>query len=383
MRGHLFPAVAILESLRERGHEIAVLALADEMAMLRGLGLEAAQLSPRVEALAMDDWRARTPWSRARRATRVFCARASVDGPELSRAIREVEPDALLVDVACFGALAAAEAWGGPWASFCPFPLPLPSPGAPPYGPGLRPARRLPGQLRDGVGWGLIERAFDRLVLPELNQVRAALGVTAFEHAFQLFTRPPLLLYMTAESFEYRRDDWPTNVEFVGPCAWDPPGGLPAELAEAEDPLVLVTTSSDFQDDARLVRVATEALAGEPLRVVASVPAAEPAIPHGAVLARAGCAITHGGMGATQKALATGVPVCAVPFGRDQFEVARRVEEATAGTRLPAWRLNPERLQRKVKQAMARRPGAERLASSFAKYRGGEAAAEAFERLLP
>ena len=29
-------------------------------------------------------------------------------------------------------------------------------------------------------------------------------------------------------------------------------------------------------------------------------------------------------MGATQKALAHGVPVCAVPFGRDQFEVARR-----------------------------------------------------------
>jgi hypothetical protein len=36
-------------------------------------------------------------------------------------------------------------------------------------------------------------------------------------------------------------------------------------------------------------------------------------------------------MGATQKALAHGVPVCAVPFGRDQLEVARRVEVAAAG----------------------------------------------------
>ena len=54
-------------------------------------------------------------------------------------------------------------------------------------------------------------------------------------------------------------------------------------------------------------------------------------VPHGAVLDRAVCAVTHGGMGATQKALARAVPVCAVPFGRDQLEVARRVEVAEAG----------------------------------------------------
>ena len=35
-------------------------------------------------------------------------------------------------------------------------------------------------------------------------------------------------------------------------------------------------------------------------------------------------------MGITQKALAAGVPVCAVPFGRDQFEVARRVSKGEA-----------------------------------------------------
>ncbi|MCV7070521.1 glycosyltransferase, partial [Mycobacterium rufum] len=50
--------------------------------------------------------------------------------------------------------------------------------------------------------------------------------------------------------------------------------------------------------------------------------------------------MTHGGMGITQKALARGIPVCAVPFGRDQFEVARRVQVARCGTRLPARRLS-------------------------------------------
>ena len=51
-------------------------------------------------------------------------------------------------------------------------------------------------------------------------------------------------------------------------------------------------------------------------------------VPHAAVLARASCAVTHGGMGTTLKALDRGVPVCAVPFARDQAEVARRVEVA-------------------------------------------------------
>lgn len=77
-------------------------------------------------------------------------------------------------------------------------------------------------------------------------------------------------------------------------------------------------------------------------------------VPHGPLLDRAVCAITHDGMGATQKVLSRGVPVCAVPFGRDQLEVARRIEIANAGTRLPAKSLNPERLRRKVPEAMTK-----------------------------
>jgi UDP:flavonoid glycosyltransferase YjiC (YdhE family) len=113
--------------------------------------------------------------------------------------------------------------------------------------------------------------------------------------------------------------------------------------------------------------------------VVATLPAADPAgfrapasarverfVPHGLVLDRAACAITHGGMGATQKALARGVPVCVVPFGPDQLEVARRVEVAGAGTRLPAKRLRPDRLRAKVREAMRLRDGAGRVQQAFA-----------------
>lgn len=181
----------------------------------------------------------------------------------------------------------------------------------------------------------------------------------------------------------------------VGPCEWDPPAELPQWLDEITTPIVLVTTSSEFQDDGRLVRAALEGLAHEPFTIVATLPAGDPAsfhapanarverfIPHTAVLDRAICAVTHAGMGATQKALARGVPVCAVPFGRDQFEVARRVEVAGAGTRLAAGRLSPERLRLKVLEALTKAEGAKRVAKGFAAAGGPRAAADAFETRL-
>jgi MGT family glycosyltransferase len=247
--------------------------------------------------------------------------------------------------------------------------------------------------LRDRALRPLVFGTVSRVVVRRLNEVRAGLGLGPVDAA-TMFAKPPLLLYMTAEPFEYPRSDWPPSVKLVGPCAWDPPAPAPAWLEEVERPLVLVTTSSEFQDDGRLVETALAALAEEELEVVATVPTARidglavpanarvlPFVPHAALLERAACAITHGGMGATQKAIARGVPVCAVPFGRDQLEVARRVEVSGAGTRLPARRLSPDALRAKVHGAIARREGAERIAAAFAATGGPAAAADAVAAL--
>jgi MGT family glycosyltransferase len=229
--------------------------------------------------------------------------------------------------------------------------------------------------------------------LPALNATRTSIGVRPFKTAEEMFTVAPLLLYMTAEPFEYPRSDWPAAVRMVGPCCWEPPTEPPAWLEEVTRPLVLVTTSSEFQDDGRLVRTALDALADEDVQVVATLPAAkldirapanarvEAFVSHSPLLDRAVCAITHGGAGATQKALAAGVPVCVVAFGRDQLEVARRVEVANAGTRLPAHKLNAKRLRDQVRLAITKRDGARRVADGFSASGGARTAADAFETL--
>jgi MGT family glycosyltransferase len=393
-RGHLYPLVPILDELARRGHEIAIRTLGSQVPLMAERGFGAAPISAAIEAIEHDDYRGRTSTARLRRGLATFAARAPEEVKDLRAAIADQSPDALLVDCATWGASAAAEAWGGPWGQWVPYPMPLSSRDTPPFGPGLPPAHGPLGRLRDRLVRPLTISTQERASLPGFNAVRTQVGVPPYDAADDMFTTPPLLLYMTAEPFEYPRSDWPDSVRLIGPCTWDPPAEAPAWLDEVDRPIVLVSTSSEFQDDGRLATTALEALAKEHVQVVATLPSAqlptevpanarvEPFVPHAPILARAAGAITHGGAGVTQKALSAGVPVCAVPFGRDQLEVARRVEVAGAGTRLPVRRLNPERLRGKVLQAMALTDGARRVAAGYAAAGGPPAAADAFEALV-
>ncbi len=392
-RGHLYPLVPTLDELCRRGHEVAVRTMASEAWRLSAKGWSARAVDPAVEAREIDDWKARTQPGALLAAGRTFLDRGGHEIGDLRRAIGLERPDLLVVDVNSWGAAAAAEASGLPWASFAPYFMPVRAPGVPPWGLGLPPRQDLLGRWRDAVLWKVVEGLFDR-ALPGLNELRAEVGVAPFRHVPELATRAPLALMLTAEPFEYPRS-WPPNVRLVGPGLWEPEGEEPTRPKDDGRPLVLVTCSTEYQDDGSLVQVALTALADEAVRVVATTGPLDPDalprpanarverfLPHGPLLRTAACVVCHGGMGITQKALAAGVPVCVVPFGRDQVEVARHVEVAGAGTRVSPRRLSPARLRSAVHGAIARRPAAARIAEAFRRAGGAPAAADALEKLL-
>jgi MGT family glycosyltransferase len=393
-RGHLYPAVPTLQELRRRRHEVRVVTMSGALPALRELGFEARAVDPKLEAASVDDWRARTPIGAQRREVAFLASRAPTEMEDLRSAADGM--DALLVDTTTWGAQIAAEASGLPWAMVGHFPLPIASRDAPPYGLGLTPRFDLFGRWRDQLARRLILEPLGRLILPKLNVLRAQQGLRAVRDGTDLFAHTaPLVLYYTAEPFEYPRRDWPESVRLVGPGVWDPPADAPAWLESLERPLVLVTCSSEFQDDGRLARVALEALADAPYQVVVTTAAVDPEglprpanahitryLPHQPLLRSAACVVCHAGMGITQKALAYGVPVCAVPFGRDQFEVARRVAVAGAGVMLAGRKLRTPRLRAAVEGAIGRAAGARRIAAAYAAAGGAAAAADAFEQLL-
>jgi UDP:flavonoid glycosyltransferase YjiC (YdhE family) len=400
--GHLYPVVPILSALAARGHQVSVCTLADELGRLAQIGIEGSPIDPVVEGNQIEDWRERSLRGAGLSVLKTFTERAGGEAPDLARAIGRYDPDVLLIDVNCWGAATVAEASGLPWAVYSPYLLPLPSRDSPPFGLGLAPLGGLLGRVRDALIGRVFSTTFDRAVMPTVNTLRAGHGLPALDRYSDLLGQTPLLLALTAEGFEYPRGDWPANVRLVGAINWDPshlpdiPPRLrtPAWLADLQDPLVLVTCSTERQRDKRLLHVALEALPAAGMSVIGTSAAHDPGefrapsgsrvvrfVSHGAILERAVCVVCHGGMGITQKALAAEVPVVVVPCGRDQLDTARRVEVAEAGVRLSPRRLSPDRLAAAVRTAVGCRVGAQRVSRAFAAAGGPMAAAEAIEAL--
>jgi len=394
--GHLLPMSALLAELSSRGHRVHVRTLSTGVQIGRELGFAADAIDPRIEAIELEDGEEANPRAALKSGVATFGQRAVHEVADLGDAIARVRPDALLVDVNCWGALSAAEAGDIRWACFCPYTPPLRSPGVPPFGPGLRPLSGVLGLLRDSAVHIAAVGPLEKVMLPPINAIRSDLDLPQVASMDAFLRRAPLLLVASGKPFQYPETDWGDAVQMIGPCVIDPgPHTVPDWLASIDRPIVLVTTSSEKQADTNLVQTAMAALKDEPVHVVATLPAGRPDelassgnatvlqfVPHGLVLDRAVCAVTHGGMGATQKALARGIPVCVVPYGRDQLEVARRVEVARCGTRLPAKKLSPSRLLTKVREAMTMTDGAERVAAGFKATGGTARGAELFEQRL-
>jgi MGT family glycosyltransferase len=363
-RGHMYPLVPTLLELVQRGHEVHVRTLASEVDTLNDIGLHAAPIAPAIEDLPLTDWQGATPFEGLLNVIDTFSARAEHEVPDLRSAIDDVDPDVLFVDTTTIGANTVAEVGDRPWVQWLPFfygPMPF-----------------SPVQSMEAIG-----------------AIRRAVGAPLLEDHEGYWRRAPLLLYFTAEPFAPSEPPIPSNFRMVGPGNWDPPAVMPAWLTELDEPIVLVTLSSEYQLDDVLVTTALEALRDEDVRVVATTVAHAPSrfeappnaiieqlIPHQHVIARAACVVCHGGMGITQKALSASVPVCVMPGGRDQTDVSERVVLAGGGTRILAEDLNPDRLRDAVREAMTMTAGAARIAEGFARAGGATAAADAVEALV-
>jgi len=155
-----------------------------------------------------------------------------------------------------------------------------------------------------------------------------------------LLEAPDLVLHATDRIFDFSFDRLPSHHHYVGPLGiWEQPSEPPGYIAEPGDPWVLVSISSQLQDDVPLARTALAALADRPVRVVLTVgpdhdPAELGAVPanarvertlsHAAVLSQGAMLVSHAGHGSVMKALWYGRPMVLVPWGRDQPGVAAR-----------------------------------------------------------
>jgi MGT family glycosyltransferase len=367
--GHVYPLVPGLLELQDRGHQVRLIGSSEHVDELRAAGLDALAVDPSVEAAGVTDYEVEGR-ARLHRGLEDLLGRGNEQRADLELAIVAFAPDVLLIDTIAYGAAIGAEASGLPWASVMPSLIPFPGKGIPPYGLGLKPMRGPFGWLRDKLLFRVVLREYSKAMLPKLNALRGEAGLAPVADPIANLYRPHRILATTGAPLEYARVDTPDHVRFVGAQLWDAPAETPAWLDEPGDPWVLVTCSTEYQGDEALAAAAVEGLRDMPVRVLVTLADAHGAaelpkagnvrverfVAHGPVLERAAAVVCHGGMGIVQKAVAAGVPIVAVPFGRDQPEVARRIAESGAGVVVRKKELSGANVAAAVRRALTMRP---------------------------
>jgi UDP:flavonoid glycosyltransferase YjiC (YdhE family) len=263
----------------------------------------------------------------------------------LARLMDDFEPDLVVSDILTLAPTLAAEVAGVPHATLIPHVYPVQEPGMPLYSLGMRPPRTPVGR----AGWratGPLLAMGLRRGRDELNETRARLGLGPVER-FHGGISERLALVATLPQLEYPRE-WPAHVRVTGPLFFELPGEE-VELPEGEGPLVAIAPSTPQDPECELLRVALDALADEPVRVLATTNRHRPERPievpanaelvnwvlYSQVMPAADVVICHGGHGTVARSLAAGTPLLVCPYVGDMAENAARVAWSGAGLSVP------------------------------------------------
>jgi UDP:flavonoid glycosyltransferase YjiC (YdhE family) len=346
--GHAFPAIALARALRMRGAEVLVETWerwrdAVEAEDLEFTGAEEYTAFP---PPAPDSSRGATAQDAARSLIPLF---------------QEWKPDVVVSDILTLAPTLAAEVVGVPRATLIPHVYPVHDEGMPFFAVGAQPPRTPVG------------RALWRACLPvltlglrqgqkQLNEMRVGLGLpeTALFHGG---ISRELALVATLPQLEYPRP-WPSWVHATGPMEFEVDHADVA-VPDGVDPLVVVAPSTAQDPEGELVAVALEALADEPVRVLATTNRPGEEVPKGPpnatvvewlrysqVMPLADLVICHGGHGTVCRALGAGAPVLCCPAVGDMAENAMRAAWAGAGLALP-WRFTrPAPMRAVVRQLL-------------------------------
>jgi UDP:flavonoid glycosyltransferase YjiC (YdhE family) len=333
--GHAFPAIALARALARRGNEVTVETWEHWREAVEDLG---------VGFTAAEEYQTFPP------------PPPDSDGPSAADAALALLPmleaerfHVVVSDILTLAPALAAERAGLRRATLVPHVYPVHQAGLPFFAFGALPARTALGRaLWRGalpVLVGGLERGRD-----EYNRTRAVVGLAPTDRLHGGISEE-LALVATFPQLEYPRR-WPAHVHVTGPMEFELP--YPdVELPPGDDPLVLVAPSTAQDPDCRLVRVALDALADDPVRVLATTnrhlpaeslgpPPANAAVvdwlSYTQAMSAADLVICHGGHGTVARALGAGVPVICCPAVGDMAENGARVAWAGAGLMLP-WRL--------------------------------------------
>ena len=386
--GDIFPYVGLGAVLRARGHRVTLVASEhyEPLAQRHGFGFRALVSTAENKALFEhpDFW---NPFKTAvlsarwglRFVRRQYDLLASLAAPGT----------VLIANPAVFAASLVHEKLGVPTVNLIPQPWLILSADAPSAMPYLTLLTRAPRPI-----WSLCLRGMefmgDRIICPELNRIRATLGLKPVHRIFRNWLSRELVLGIFPDWFGLPQADWPRQIRCTGFPLYD--GGQSSDLApelsefcRAGEPPVAFTFGSGMAHSAELFRTALEACAILSRRAIVltkyrnQLPAVLPATvrhcsfaPFQRLFPLCAAVVHHGGIGTVAEALAAGTPQLIRPICFDQADNGARVKRLGVGDCLPSGHSNGRMI------AAALRP----LLTEKVRLRGRELAAR-FDRTKP
>lgn len=403
--GHLNPMIALADALRTRGHQATFFLLGDPPSSVTTAGFEIVPLGGSI--FPPDHYRAglqqlgSLQGRAALKHTFAMGARAAeailTVGPA---AVRTAGITALLIDQASFPGGTVADELGIPFATVCNALLLHPDPVAPPFFTYWQPQDTWWARLRNQIAWTGLNRLYAP-ILTHIQNRRRQLGLPIPAEIAAVWS-DRLQISQQPETFEVPRHTLPKHVRFVGPLRL--PGGyqpvpFPWERLNGR-PLIYASLGTLQNRVERMFRTIAEACHGLDAQLVISTghgvgldalgelpghPIIVPYAPQLDLLRQSTVAVTHAGLNTVLDALATGLPIVAIPITNEQPGTAARVAWVGAGKTITPKHLSAHKLRAaviRVQSDPSYRAAAERVRDSILAGGGAPRAAEMIEQSL-
>lgn len=365
--GDLNPMVELGIALRQRGHQVTVIANALFQQQVRNAGLEFVELGTVEEAKAIfADPRLLHP----RKSYACVAERVIIPYIEpLYEIIRERQrPNTVVAASAwCFGARIAQEKLKVHLATLHlqPFMLRTLADGG--LVGRIRMDASVPRLFKRTFYWLADKLLFDRFLAPPVNSFRASLGLSPVNRIMKDYVHSPeAVIGLFPEWFAPFQPDWPGNTHLPGFLLYDDGERQQLtddvnEFLEAGSPPVVFTPGSSASTLTDFFRESVAAcrsgcframlVTNFPEQLPGDLPAgvrAFPYLPFGQVLPRCSALVYPGGIATMAQAIKVGIPQLVVPHVNDQPDNALRIERLGLGSRIDPKRYKASRIAREL-----------------------------------
>ena len=364
--GDVHPFVAVGRGLRERGHDVLILASAWYEEAVTGAGLEFAAMDTREHYVEMT---ARPELWNPKRAF-PFIMREAVLAtlkPLHDRLVAEARAGAVLVGSSLdLAGRLVQEKLGARFVSAHVQPAFLRTVHRLPVLKGAEFVRRMPRWFKRGF-WRFSDFFFDHTWVPQFNAFRREIGLGPVRRPMNgWWDSPDRILGLWPEWFGPVQPDWPAQLRLVGFPFFDRAAAQPLDrdlsrwLGEGPPPVVFTHGSANVQGAAffRESLAICERLKVRGVLVTASradVPDDLPPtvrhesyVPFSLLLPRAAALVSHGGIGTVAQGLLAGTPQLVVAMAHDQHDNGSRLEDLDVGAMLDIQRFDAARASRLV-----------------------------------